>query len=104
MKTFEDIAQEILRESVRAAAMWPVSFDRNNTLNDWVTYIGIYTGKAASMGNTREDVIRGLRKAAGLCLSALYHAENDLLAPRHYEEQPRPKSLPEIEELFGGKV
>src|SRR5688572_26721811 len=95
-KSLTQLAHEVILEVGRAREQWGADFDEKNTLNDWVTYIGIYTGKAAEMRAPKEDVEKNLRKAAGLVLSALYHATNDLLAPRHYDAQPRPASLPDI--------
>ena len=100
-KSFVDVNCEVLDEVNRARHMWGVAFDSQNTLNDWAAYINIYLGKATSMGASRETVIKDLRKAAGLAVSALYCAENDLLAPRHYDGKPRPESLPEISEIAG---
>lgn len=96
--TIEQIADDAVKEVLRARKQWGTAFDEKNTLNDWTTYIGIYTGKAASMGISKDEVVTNLRKAAGLVLSALYHAQNDKLAPRHYDGQPRPESLPEIDD------
>ena len=97
-KTIDELANDVAREVHRARVQWGIDFDMKNTLNDWTTYIGIYTGQAAKMGASKDEVVTNLRKAAGLALLALFHAENDILAPRHYDGQPRPESLPEIDE------
>lgn len=97
MKSIQEVAVNVMDESIRAREMWGAAFDEKNTLNDWAAYVNIYLGKATSMGATPEEVKRGLRKAAGLVLSALCQAENGGFAPRHYDNgQPRPASLPEI--------
>ena len=96
MKTIQEVAENTVREVLRAREQWGTTFDKKNTLNDWAAYVNIYLGKATSMGASAEEVKKQLRKAAGLVLSALYHAENGILAPRHYDGQPRPSSLPEI--------
>jgi hypothetical protein len=95
-KTLEAVSELVLKEVLRARKQWGTSFDEKNTLNDWCAYVNIYLGNAAKIGGTLEEVKTNLRKAAGLVLSALYWAENDALAPRHYDNQPRPKSLPEV--------
>lgn len=97
-KTIEDLGVDVVQEVLRARKQWGTQFDLKNTLNDWMAYVQIYMGQAAKMGASKDDVTTNLRKAAGLVLSTLYHAENDLLAPRHYDGQQRPKSLPEIDE------
>ena len=96
-KSLIELGQNVVEEVVRARKQWGTEFDLKNTLNDWTAYIVSYTSAAAKMGASKDDVVKNLRKAAGLALSALYHAENDLLAPRHYDSQERPKSLPDIE-------
>ena len=87
MKTLQDVSALVLAEAARAQAQWGTSFDEKNTLNDWAAYINIYLGHATGMGASKEEVVRGLRKAAGLTLAALLYAENDALAPRHYDGQ-----------------
>lgn len=96
MKTIQAVTGEVLLEVMRAHEQWGTKFDEKNTLNDWIAYINIYLGKASSMGASKETVKKELRKAAGLAMSALFHAENESLAPRHYDGQLRPESLPEI--------
>jgi ABC-type phosphate transport system ATPase subunit len=85
MKYLEDSATEAVDEAYRARAKWGLKFDAANTLNDWITYTVSYMSRASRMDNTREQVIEDLRKAAGLALNALNAAENDKLAPRHYD-------------------
>lgn len=96
MKSIGEVADEVVSEVIRARAMWGTEFDEKNTLNDWVAFVNIYLANASKMGATSDEVKKGLRKAAGLVLSALYMAENDILAPRHYDGKPRPESSPEI--------
>jgi hypothetical protein len=97
----KEILEQIALESERARKQWGTTFDDKNTLNDWAVYVNIYLGKATAMGATKEEVVKNLIKAAGLLVSALDRAVNDKFAPRHYEGQPRPTSLPEINS--GGK-
>ncbi len=93
----KEILEQIAQEIERARKQWGTVFDDKNTLNDWATYINIYLAKATSMGATQEEVIKNLRKAAGLVVSVLERAVNgQRIAPRHYDGQERPKSLPEI--------
>jgi hypothetical protein len=85
-KSLEQVSQVVLDEVLRARALWGVEFDLLNTLNDWAAYINIYLGKATAMRASADEVKTNLRKAAGLVLSALYHAENGTVAPRHYDK------------------
>lgn len=96
MKLLDDVFSDVMEETLRARAMWRAEFDNQNTLNDWIAFTNIYLGKASSMGASKEEVVRGLRKAAGLVMNALVRAENDMLAPRHYDGKQRPVSPPEI--------
>jgi hypothetical protein len=96
LKTLEELGNNVVSEVLRARKQWGTEFDLKNTLNDWIVYINHYLSKSSVMGTQQEDTVTNLRKATGLALSALYHAENDLLAPRHYDGQKRPDSLPEI--------
>jgi hypothetical protein len=91
-EVFSIVAQEI----ERAEKEWGHEFDKKNTLNDWVAYAQIYVGKAVEMGATQENIEKNLRKAAGILISALVQQKVTGFAPRHYEGQERPKSLPEI--------
>lgn len=95
-KTLLDVSNLVLKETRRAEKMWGSDFDEKNTLNDWVSYINGYLARASDMGTSLSVVKSNLRKAAGLALSALLYAENDALAPRHYDTKRRPKSLPEV--------
>jgi hypothetical protein len=94
--TIYDILADIGQEVERAKLQWGEEFDQKNTLNDWVTYTNIYMSKAADMGRTVEEQEKYLRKAAGLLINALVMLKNTGFAPRHYESQTRPVSLPEI--------
>lgn len=96
--TIEQISEDVTNESRQARVRWGTAFDNKNTINDWVTYVSIYTSRAAAMGVPKAEVVSNLRKAGGLIMSALFYAENDLLAPRHYDEQPVPLASFDIEQ------
>lgn len=91
-KILEDIGLEV----TRAKQQWGEDFDRKNTLNDWVTYAGMYATRAAEMGRTPEEQEKYLRKAAGLLINAIDMLRREGFSPRHYDGQTRPASLPEI--------
>ncbi len=94
---FETVLNQINKEITRARQQWGVAFDDKNTLNDYAAYINIYLGKATAMGIPTDEVKRNLYKAAGLVVTALERLEtNGRFAPRHYDGQERPKSLPEV--------
>jgi hypothetical protein len=95
---FESIVRDVVAEIERAKQQWGEEFDRHNTLNDWNQYVNLYLAKAATMGATFEEIETNLRKAAGLVIAALEMHLREGLAPRHYEGQSRPKSLPEIQQ------
>lgn len=92
IKSIEEITTEIVRLIHGARQMWGVEFDANNTINDWCSYATSFFGAAVSIRSTQDEAVEQLSKAAVVTLSALYHAENKALAPRHYEDrvgQPR---------------
>lgn len=85
MKDISEVIDGVEQEVRRARNIWGREFDEQNTLNDWAAHTNHYLAKALAIGTPREAVIDGLRKAAGLVVSALWHAENDCLARRHYD-------------------
>jgi len=91
-KILEDIGLEV----TRAKQQWGEEFDKKNTQNDWEHYVSKYIVKAGEMGATFEEVETNLRKAAGVIISAIDMHRRQGFAPRHYEGQTRPASLPEI--------
>lgn len=93
---FLKILGEIGREVCRAKEMWGEEFDSKNNLDNWITYVIKYLGKAAAMGATTEEQETNLRKAAGVLIAAIDMLKRQGFAPRHYEGQSQPKSLPEI--------
>ena len=96
-KNYDQVLSTISKEVRRARRMWGTGFDDKNTLNDWIVYTNIYTGKASEMGANSETVRRNLYKAAGVLVSALERLEtNGQFPPRHYDGEQRPTSLPEV--------
>ncbi len=80
----------------RAKLTWGEDFDRKNTLNDWVIYSMSFAADATRMDTTLQEQETYLRKAAGLLVSAIDMLQREGFAPRHYEGQTQPESLPEI--------
>lgn len=92
------ILESIKLEIERGKQEWGEQFDLKNTQNDWEHYVVKYLNRAGEMGATYEDVETDLRKAAGLIIAAIEMHQRTGFAPRHYEGQTRPKSLPEIQQ------
>lgn len=69
----EHVINDVKAELARIGDM--TEFDRNNTRNDWISYINAYTGRAAEkvFRNQKEeqDFRRNMVKAAGLAISAI---------------------------------
>lgn len=86
-KTIEEITADIVRRIHGARKLWGTDFDAKNTLNDWLAYVNSFFGAAVSIRTTPDEAVEQLRKASVVMLSALYHAENKTLAPRHYEDR-----------------
>jgi hypothetical protein len=91
------VLTEVGLEAERGKKTWGQEFDRRNTLNDWVVYAMSFATDAARMETTMKAQDRDLRKAAGILISALVMLKTEGFAPRHYEGQTAPKSLPEID-------
>ena len=92
------LIEQIELEMDRANNMWGKDFDDKNTLNDWIAFINYYLSKAVAMGISKEDREKYMRKACGLAINTFIRVRTNSLAPRHYENQTRPISPPEINE------
>lgn len=76
-----------MKELEYAEGKWGTTFDDNNTLNDWVTYINMYASQASRIDSSDEVKRASLIKAAGIAISALVTLErNGEFPPRHYED------------------
>lgn len=89
---FDDIKHELSRKSVKK---WGDQFDKNNTINDWVTFICMYASDAAKLEYSSpkskaldpKDSRLYLIKAAGLCISAIHNLDkNGKWLKRHYDK------------------
>ena len=105
--SLQTVLKEICVECEYQDGMGGVEFDDCNTLNDWVTYIAIYTGQAARMDVLLKDQRKNMLKAATLAVAAIASFDrNGQFAPRHYEDrtlagiQPDDES-PVIPEAWG---
>jgi len=101
----QEIFQEIEIERRRQDELWGPDFDDQNTVNDWVTYIGIYLSRAASMDRATKildmgAVSRNLLKAITIGVAALETIKrNGILALRHYDRvdyHPQPEGEPDV--------
>lgn len=82
----ETIFKEILKEQEYAYKKWGTTFDDNNTINDWATYIIIYLGKATAMNSPVDEQRKQLLKVANLAVSAIRAFDrNKEFPPRHYD-------------------
>jgi len=64
MDGMEKVLEEIKKERERQESHWGTDFDDKNTLNDWVAYIMIKAGQAASMFSSPEKQRENLLKTA----------------------------------------
>ena len=83
----QDVAA-LIKEANYAFEKWGLDFDDKNTLNDWLTYAGMYGTDAARMGATKDEQYAMLIKAAHLMLCAAGRVRQGALPDRHYEGQP----------------
>jgi hypothetical protein len=77
----QSIYRDIEAERRYQDEKWGDEFDSKNTLNDWVTYITVYAGRAAEMG--QETPRQKLLKVATLVVAAL---EQEEWPKRHYDK------------------
>lgn len=90
----DKIISDIVKEREYASSLWDRHFDKKNTLNDWVSYICQYIGRAAKVTIAKEVTKRckeeqriNLVKVAALAISAIEAFDhNDGFPPRHYDE------------------
>lgn len=88
MTTLDKVLDEIREERVYQDGKWGTDFDDHNTLNDWVTYIAMYCGRAANIGATPNLQRESMRKVATLAVAACECFDrNSGFAPRHYEDK-----------------
>ena len=85
MSKFQLELDRINAELEYAAEKWGTDFDDKNTLNDWISYAGMYSTDAARMGNDEDKQYAMLIKAAGLLVNAAERVRTGRVAPRHYE-------------------
>lgn len=85
---FESVLEEIRNEREYQNGRWGTDFDDKNTLNDWVTYIATYCGRASQFASPPSNQRRDMLKVAALAVAACEAFDrNGGFAPRHYEEQ-----------------
>jgi len=83
----EKIFEEIKNEREYQDEKWGTEFDDKNTLNDWVSYIVTYAGRATEYDRTAEEQRKYMIKVAALAVAALETFDrNNGFAPRHYDE------------------
>lgn len=76
--------EDTMDELAYAQDKWGNEFDSKNTLNDWLTYIMIYAGRAGEMGSGPRDTRANLIKVIGLAMNAVKWL--DKMPKRHYDK------------------
>lgn len=78
---------QIERERTYQNAKWGTTFDDQNTVNDWTTYINQYAGDAARMDMDPVEVRTKLVKVASLAVAAIETCDRNCgFPPRHYDK------------------
>lgn len=81
------VLEDIKAERDYQDSRWGTEFDDKNTINDWVTYIATYCGRASSFSASPSQQRRDMLKVAALAVAACEAFDrNGNFAPRHYEE------------------
>lgn len=83
------IFQQIVARREYQDGKWGTAFDDANTLNDWVTYIIQYAGKAADMKSVPSVQQSKLLDVAAIVFAALETAARNggVFPARHYEDR-----------------
>lgn len=90
VKIFADIETEREYQD----AKWGQDFDGKNTINDWGTFIGIYTANACGMNLTPAAQRAQLVKVAAIAVAAIEQVDKlGAFALRHYDK-PQPVTDP----------
>jgi hypothetical protein len=90
------ILDEIRAEREYQNTQWGVTFDDRNTLNDWSTFICMYSGRAADINSTPEDQRKYFLKTATLAVAALEAFDrNGGFPSRHYDKGAEDRTIPE---------
>jgi len=98
MDGMEKVLEEIKKERERQESHWGTDFDDKNTLNDWVAYIMIKAGQAASMFSSPEKQRENLLKTAALAVAACEAFDrNNGFPERHYEDMVESDGEPDKE-------
>jgi hypothetical protein len=78
------VMEDVYQEMKYAADKWGEEFDDKNDLNDWITYMIIYAGRAAAMGVQPESQYLNLIKVIGLAINAAQRVGS--MPKRHYDK------------------
>ena len=83
---FVDVAKELTCQDER----WTQEFDSKHTMNDWVSFITRYVGKAVPMREPNDLHIKVFRdnmiKVAALAIAAVETLDTNCgISPRHYD-------------------
>jgi uncharacterized protein YcbX len=84
---FESFVEEMDKERQYQVKKWGDEFDRKNTPNDWVAYIGKYLGQTVTLPWNPEEFKKQLVKVATLAEAAYAWCErvDGNMPKRHYD-------------------
>lgn len=83
---YDNIIDDTIVELVYAAEKWGDTFDSKNNLNDWLTYIMIYAGRAGEMNRSRDSQRENLIKVIGLAMNTVKWLDSGKMPKRHYDK------------------
>ena len=87
LETRKAIFDELEKERAYQEEQWGRDFDKNNTINDWATYIMMYTGDASKQAAGIEEWRMNMIKVAALAIAAVeIYDEGEGPASRHYDK------------------
>jgi hypothetical protein len=80
-KIFDDVKEERKYQDKK----WGLEFDKNNTANDWSSYIMTYLANASAMPTGSPEYRKLMIKVAALSVAAIEIADDKFMPIRHYE-------------------
>jgi hypothetical protein len=85
-ESLSKIFEQIDNENCYACDQWGYDFDDHNTINDWISYMTIYMGRAVNLKASKEEQRKNLKKVANLAVSAIESFDrNNGFPKRHYD-------------------
>jgi hypothetical protein len=81
----QQIFDDVKKERKYQDKQWGLEFDKNNTANDWSSYILTYLANGTAMPTGSKEYRKFMIKVAALSFAAIEMHDDKLMPLRHYE-------------------